>query len=64
MVETAATQTKPAEAGFKNFDLSLVRAGGLGFYSSEFDSPGLKLTLMDIIVPLQTTCVLPNRELL
>ena len=30
-VETAATQTKPAKAGYKNLNLSLVRAGGLGF---------------------------------
>ena len=30
-VETAATQTKPAYAGFKNLDFSLVRDGGLRF---------------------------------
>jgi hypothetical protein len=28
-VETAAIQTKPAYAGYKNFDFSLVRVGGL-----------------------------------
>jgi hypothetical protein len=35
-----------------------VRAGGLGFCSGEFHSPGLKLTPMDIIVPLEK----PARE--
>jgi hypothetical protein len=53
VVETAATQTKPASAGFKNLNFSLIRAGGLGFCSREFHSPGLELTAMDIIVPLQ-----------
>jgi hypothetical protein len=52
-VETVATQTKPASAGFKNLDFLLVRAGGLCFCSREFYSPGLKLTPMDIIMPLQ-----------
>ena len=70
-VETAATQTKPAYAGFSNLDFPLVRAGGLGFYSRDsvagrasvhFQSPGLKLTPIDIIVPLP--CGLYNRELL
>jgi len=32
-VKTAAIQTKPACAGFKILNISLVRAGGLGFYS-------------------------------
>ncbi|HEY9743716.1 MAG TPA: hypothetical protein V6C90_24785 [Coleofasciculaceae cyanobacterium] len=32
-VETAATQTKPAYAGYKILDFRLVRAGGLGLYS-------------------------------
>ncbi len=45
-VETAATQTKPAFAGFKTIDFSLVRAGGLGFYSCEFIRSCLKLTPM------------------
>ena len=40
-VETAATQTKPAYAGFKTLDFPPVRAGGLRFYSREFHSPGL-----------------------
>ncbi len=31
----------PAYAGFKTFDFSPVRAGGLRFYSCEFHSPGL-----------------------
>jgi hypothetical protein len=35
-VETAATQTKPAYAGFRSLDFPLVRAGGLGFYSRDF----------------------------
>jgi hypothetical protein len=50
-VETAAIQTKPACAGFKTVDFSLVRVGGLGFYSSEFHSAELKLTSMDNVVP-------------
>ncbi|AFZ16944.1 CHAT domain-containing protein [Allocoleopsis franciscana] len=40
-VETAATQTKPAYAGFTTLDFPLVRAGGLRFYSREFHSPEL-----------------------
>jgi filamentous hemagglutinin family protein len=40
-VETAATQTKPAYAGFTTLDFPPVRAGGLRFYSREFHSPGL-----------------------
>ncbi len=39
-VETAATQTKPASAGFKNIDFSLVRAGGLRLCSREFIRQG------------------------
>ncbi len=39
-VETAATQTKPAYAGFQIVDSPQVRAGGLGFYSREFHSLG------------------------
>jgi hypothetical protein len=35
-VSTAATQTKPAYAGFRSLDFPLVRAGGLGFYSRDF----------------------------
>jgi hypothetical protein len=46
-VLTAAIQTKPAYAGYQTLDSPLVRAGGLGFYSSEFHSPELKLTPMD-----------------
>jgi hypothetical protein len=57
-VKTAAIQTKPACAGFKTVDFSLVRVGGLGFYSSEFHSPGLKLTPMDNIVPLRSFALL------
>ncbi len=45
-VKTAAIQTKPACAGSKTFDFPLVRAGGLGFCSRDFQSPGLKLTPM------------------
>ncbi len=40
-VETAATQTKPAQAGYKTLDFRLVRAGGLALYSPEFYSEGL-----------------------
>ncbi len=36
-VETAAIQTKPAYAGYRNLDLSLVRDGGLRLCSREFD---------------------------
>ena len=54
-VETAATQTKPAYAGFSNLDFPLVRAGGLGFYSRDFQSPGLKLTPMGNAVPLHSS---------
>ena len=32
-VETAATQTKPAYAGYKTLAFQLVRVGGLGLYS-------------------------------
>jgi hypothetical protein len=32
-VETAATQTKPAFAGYKTLDFWLVRTGGLSLYS-------------------------------
>ena len=39
MVETAATQTKPAYAGFKTLDCLRVRAGGLRFCSRDFQSP-------------------------
>jgi hypothetical protein len=56
-VETAATQTKPAYAGSKEFDFSSVHAGELGFYSSEFYSPELKLTPMIITVLLGNTCI-------
>jgi hypothetical protein len=42
-VETAATQTKPAYAGSKEFDFSSVHAGELGFYSSEFSLPELNV---------------------
>src|SRR4028118_34116 len=51
-VKTAATQPKPAYAGLRNFDFPLVRAGGLGFYSRDFQSPGLKLTPMHSCAPL------------
>jgi hypothetical protein len=50
-VETAATQTKPACAGFKTLEFLLVRAGGLGFYRRDFQSPWLKLTPMIAIRP-------------
>jgi hypothetical protein len=53
-VETAATQTKPAYAGFRAFDFPSVRAGGLGFYSRDFQSLGLKLTPMGNAMPLRT----------
>jgi hypothetical protein len=39
----------PACAGFKNLDFSLVRAGGLCFYSREFHSPGLKAFCPDLV---------------
>jgi hypothetical protein len=54
-------QNPPARVWLK-LDIPLVRAGGLGFYSRVsvagrdsvlFQSPGLKLTPMDIVVPLQ-----------
>jgi hypothetical protein len=45
-VETAAIQPKPACAGYKAPDFTLVRVGGLRFYSREFHSPRLKLTPM------------------
>ena len=61
-VETATTQTKPAYAGFKNLDFSLVRDGGLRFYSRDFQSLGLKLTAMERIAPFLTT--LPNSNLI
>jgi hypothetical protein len=49
-VLTAATQTKPAYAGFNNLASPLVRAGGLRLYSREFHLPGLKLTPMVIAI--------------
>ncbi len=56
-VETAQRQQAhkyaPASAALKTLDFTLVRAGGLSFYSREFHSPGLKLTPMDVILPLQ-----------
>jgi len=53
-VETAATRnftcleqvTFREGFAYKNLDFSLARAGGLGFCSTEFHSPGLKLTPM------------------
>jgi len=50
-VKTAATQTKPAYAGFKNLSFSLVRDGGLRFYSRDFQSLGLKLIPMKALRP-------------
>jgi hypothetical protein len=47
-VETATTQTKPAHAGLISLDFSLVRAGGLGFCSRDFQSPEFKLTPIQI----------------
>ena len=41
-VETAATQTKPAYAGYNTSNFSLVREGGLRFCRREFHSPGLE----------------------
>ena len=66
-VKTAATQPKPAYAGLRNLDFPLVRAGGLGFYSRVsvagrdsvlFQSPGLKLTPMDISCPYPMNALL------
>ena len=37
----------PAEAGLETLDFTLVRAGGLGFHSREFHSPGLMLKVGD-----------------
>ena len=54
-VETAAIQTKPAQAGYQIFDFSLVRVGGLRFSSREFYSLGLKLTPMAIAHPSKIT---------
>ena len=49
-VETAATQKEHLlKAGFKEFDFSLVRAGGVCSYSSDFHSPRLQLTPMVIL---------------
>lgn len=68
-VKTAATQTKPAYAGSKDIDFSLVRllprrtqrVGGLGLYSREFDWLGLKLTPMSGNTPLPTRNPTPRR---
>jgi len=43
----------PAYAGYQTLDFPLVRAGGLGFYSSEFHSPELKLTPMGMACPYE-----------
>jgi hypothetical protein len=43
----------PACGGFKTLEFPLVRAGGLGFYRRDFQSPGLKLTPMHSRAPLQ-----------
>ncbi|HLO84011.1 MAG TPA: hypothetical protein VK203_03210, partial [Nostocaceae cyanobacterium] len=51
-LETASTQARRIAAsrreghlrGFENLDFSLVRVGGLGLYSHEFYSLGLKFT--------------------
>jgi hypothetical protein len=64
-VETAATQTKPACAGFKTLEFPLVRAGGLGFYRRDFQSPWLKLTPMKALRPYRWSfkgkyCVSPG----
>ncbi|MEP0877569.1 hypothetical protein NDA00_17310 [Funiculus sociatus GB2-M2] len=59
-VKTAATQTKPACAGSKSLNFPLVRAGGLGFCSREFHSPGLKLTPMGNAMSLTTLPESPN----
>jgi hypothetical protein len=40
-IKIAATRPKPAKARLKNLDLTLVRAGGLGLYSRDFQSFGL-----------------------
>jgi hypothetical protein len=50
-VETAATQTKPAYAGFKTPDFPLVRLRGLRLSSREFHSLGLKLTPLKTLRP-------------
>ncbi|HLO89289.1 MAG TPA: hypothetical protein VK203_30375, partial [Nostocaceae cyanobacterium] len=39
--------------GFENLDFSLVRVGGLGLYSHEFYSLGLKFTPMGNAMSLQ-----------
>jgi hypothetical protein len=39
--KSGATQTKPASAGFKILNFPLVRAGGLGLYSRDFNRQGL-----------------------
>jgi hypothetical protein len=50
-VKTATTQTRACVGRFQNPSFSLVRAGGLGFYSRDFQSLGLKLTLMKALDP-------------
>ena len=47
-VKTAATQTKPAYAGFKILDCYLVRADGLCLCSRDFQSPGLGVQIKRI----------------
>ena len=51
-VSTATKQIKPAYAGFKNPNFSLVRAAGLGLSSRDFQSPRLKLTPISCLTPL------------
>lgn len=61
-LEVAVIQTKRADAGFKSFSWSLVCAGELCFYSSEFYWPSLVLRFQVDQIKLWSCNVQPNRN--
>ncbi len=48
-IKIAATRTKPADAGYKTRDFTLVRAGGESSAASGFPDPGDWLSRWDLV---------------
>ncbi len=47
-IKIAATRTKPAYAGYKTPDFRLVRAGGLGLFSRDFNRSGGRYPICNV----------------
>ncbi|HLO86193.1 MAG TPA: hypothetical protein VK203_14450, partial [Nostocaceae cyanobacterium] len=58
----AASRREGHLRGFENLDFSLVRVGGLGLYSHEFYSLGLKFTPMGNTMSLRKINVVSSFE--